>query len=247
MGLSSRAVEAQIERAGFGRAQVVVALLGYGLWFADGCELQLLAVLVHPMAKEFGLSIPTTAALAASVNVGFMVGAAAAGFLADRFGRRPPLLCGYACLPAFAVAMCFCRNAEQMFAMRLLTGLLMGTVSASLSLVSELTPRKWRMGTMVLRSMLCYLGVTVGSLILVADDASLMNNNWRWCMWASAVPTSLLGVAAYCWLPESPLFDAKSGNMSGVAQTLDWLFRANGERDRPAPEELRGLVNRRFF
>ena len=58
-------------------------------WFFDSMDLGIMTFVLGSIKTEFGLSAAQTGLLASSSFVGMFLGAAIAGMLADRFGRKP--------------------------------------------------------------------------------------------------------------------------------------------------------------
>lgn len=110
-------------------------------WFFDALDLGMMTFMLGSISAEFGLTSTQAGLLASSSFVGMFLGAAIAGMLADRYGRKPifqlsmifwgvgSLLCGFA------------ENVEQLMWFRVLLGFGMGMeFPIGLALVSEIVP-----------------------------------------------------------------------------------------------------------
>ncbi|MBO5725030.1 MAG: MFS transporter [Lentisphaeria bacterium] len=85
------------------------------------------------------------------------------GYLADRFGRRKMLLRAYIGAALVLVLMGFCSNPVQFFILRILQGLLSGTVSAAQTLVATETPEEHSGFALGSLNSAVYSGVLAGS------------------------------------------------------------------------------------
>lgn len=101
-------IDKAIEEMGLGRYQIILFLLtGLG-WFMDNALLQVPALALTEVAKEFGLSQLKVRYTNDAISVGMGVGAFFWGWIMDRYGRRVPyvytlLLGGSLCIgTAFA-------------------------------------------------------------------------------------------------------------------------------------------------
>lgn len=114
-------------------------------WFFDSMDLGMMTFVLGSIKAEFALTATQTGLLASSSFLGMFLGAAIAGLLADRFGRKPvfqvsmvfwgvgSLLCGLA------------DNVTSLMLFRVLLGFGMGMeFPIGLSMVSEIVPAKSR-------------------------------------------------------------------------------------------------------
>ncbi|MGB6484233.1 MAG: MFS transporter, partial [Candidatus Acidiferrales bacterium] len=114
-------------------------------WTLDAFDFFVLTFVLAPVAKDFHKSIPEiTLAITASLATR-PVGALVFGLLADRYGRRLPLMLDVLFYSAIEVLSGFAPSYSAFIALRLLYGIGMGGewgVGASLAL--ESVPAKWR-------------------------------------------------------------------------------------------------------
>jgi SHS family lactate transporter-like MFS transporter len=124
------------------RNAVVAGFLG---WTLDAFDFFILTFILAPVAKEFGTGIPAIA-LTISASLGTRwIGAIIFGLLADRFGRRIPLVVNILYYSVIEVLSGLAPNYAVFFALRLLYGIGMGGewgVGASLTM--ESVPARWR-------------------------------------------------------------------------------------------------------
>ena len=95
MGLSASAtasrpsVAARLERLPMTSYQRSLFAIIATAWFFDSMDLGIMTFILGSIKAEFGLSAAQTGLLASSSFLGMFFGAATAGLLADRFGRKP--------------------------------------------------------------------------------------------------------------------------------------------------------------
>ncbi len=120
-------------------------LAGFLGWTLDAFDFFVLTFIFAPMAKEFGCSIADIAlTLTASLATRWL-GAILFGLLADRYGRRIPLIVNILYYSLIEVLSGLAPSYRVFFILRLLYGIGMGGewgVGASLTM--ESVPAKWR-------------------------------------------------------------------------------------------------------
>lgn len=80
---------ARLERLPFSGYHKLIFLIIALAFFFDSVDLGTMTFVLGSIKKEFGLSSAQTGLVASASFVGMTIGAAVAGLLADRFGRRP--------------------------------------------------------------------------------------------------------------------------------------------------------------
>uniref|UniRef100_A0A4X2JY20 Major facilitator superfamily (MFS) profile domain-containing protein n=1 Tax=Vombatus ursinus TaxID=29139 RepID=A0A4X2JY20_VOMUR len=156
---------------------------------------------------------------------GVLVGAAVFGSVADRWGRKAPLIWSYlqlavsgACSACFSSFIVYC-------VFRFLTGMTFsGIILNSLSLVVEWMPTQ---GRTVAGALLGY-AFTLGQ-ILLAGVAYLVRP-WRWLQFAVSAPFLVIFLYSW-WLPESSRWLLLHGKSHLAIQNLRKVARLNGKRE----------------
>ena len=124
------------------RNAVVACFLG---WTLDAFDFFVLAFVLAPIARDFHESIPRIALAITASLATRPIGAFIFGLLADRYGRRWPLMLDILFYSAIEVLSGFAPNYGAFILLRLLYGIGMGGewgVGASLAM--ESVPVKWR-------------------------------------------------------------------------------------------------------
>ena len=175
-------------------------LAGFFGWTLDAFDFFIVIFLFDTLAHQFGVSkkeivLTTTATLAMRP-----VGAVLFGLLADRYGRRIPLMCNVIYFSLIELLCGFAPNFTVFFILRALFGIGMGGewgVGASLAM--EAAPRKWR----GILSGILQSGYSIGYLLAAMATRFLLPHwGWRAMFWIGALP-ALLALYIRAKVPES--------------------------------------------
>ncbi len=151
-------------------------LAGFLGWTLDAFDFFVLTFVFAPIAKEFGTDIPAIALTITASLATRWVGALIFGLLADRYGRRIPLILNILYYSLIEVLSGLAPNYKVFFVLRLLYGVGMGGewgVGASLAM--ESVPPRWR-GFL---SGLLQEGYALGFL-LAAGAYRIVYPHWGW-------------------------------------------------------------------
>ncbi len=175
-------------------------LAGFLGWTLDAFDFFIVVFLFDTLARQFGVTkkeivLTTTATLAMRP-----VGALLFGLLADRYGRRIPLMANVIYFSIIEVLCGFSRNFTVFIFLRALFGIGMGGewgVGASLAM--EAAPVRWR----GILSGILQSGYSIGYL-LAAMAARFLLPVWGWrpMFWIGALP-ALLALYIRTKVPES--------------------------------------------
>jgi MFS transporter, SHS family, lactate transporter len=175
-------------------------LAGFLGWTLDAFDFFVIVFLYDTLAHEFNVSkkaiiFTTTATLALRP-----VGALLFGILADRFGRRIPLMANVIYFSIIELACGFASNYAVFLILRALFGIGMGGewgVGASLAM--EAAPPRWR----GILSGILQSGYSIGYLLAaIAARTVLPAWGWRPMFWLGALP-ALLALYIRTKVPES--------------------------------------------
>jgi MFS transporter, SHS family, lactate transporter len=120
-------------------------LAGFLGWTLDAFDFFIVAFVLAPIAKEFGTGIPALALTITASLATRWIGAILFGLLADRYGRRIPLIVNILYFSLIEVLSGLAPSYRVFFFLRLLYGIGMGGewgVGASLTM--ESVPARWR-------------------------------------------------------------------------------------------------------
>ncbi|MCX6567190.1 MAG: sugar porter family MFS transporter [Candidatus Aminicenantes bacterium] len=209
-----------------------VAALG-GLLF--GFDTAIIAGAIRFLKEEFALSAFGEGLAVSIVLVGCMIGAAAAGTLSDRLGRRRFMLVSAVFFFVSAVGCALPQNLTQFLAFRLIGGLAIGAASIVCPLyISEIAPPRIRGALVSLNQLAIVTGILVAYFVnwtLVGAGPA----NWRW-MFATGAAPAVLFILFVLRIPESPRWLLKQGR-DEEARTV--LTRVNDPAT--ADDEIRSI------
>lgn len=136
------------------------------------------------------------------------------GILADRYGRK--LMVERATFGGAVVltAMAFAGNVQQLFVLRLLQGLLSGTVPAFMTLTASFAPPSQAGFALGMMQMAVYTGSSVGPLIggLVADHLG-----YRWAFAVTGILLFTGGLLVYFFVHENFVRPEKKNPSNSIA------------------------------
>ncbi|RPD45242.1 MFS transporter [Hymenobacter sediminis] len=207
--------------AGYVYLIATVAALG-GLLF--GFDTAIINGALVFLKKDFGLTDAQTELAASSILLGAVAGAAVAGWLTDRYGRRRLLFGAALLFTLSALAAAVPRTLTEFVIARLAGGLAIGLASLLVPLyIAEIAPARIR-GLLVT---LNQLAIVTGILLAYVASYYLSGlglDSWRW-MFASAAVPSLLFMVTLLLVPESPRWLLGQGR---EAEAVGTLTRLNG-------------------
>ncbi|XP_004596911.2 solute carrier family 22 member 20 isoform X2 [Ochotona princeps] len=156
---------------------------------------------------------------------GVLVGAAVFGGLADRLGRKAPLIWSYLQLAVSGAATAYVSSFRAYCVFRFLMGMTFsGIILNSLSLVVEWMPARGR----TVAGILLGFSFTVGQLVLAG--VAYLIRPWRWLQLAVSAPFLVFFFYSW-WLPESGRWLLLHGKSQQALQNLRKVAAMNGKRE----------------
>ena len=210
----------------------LVAAVG-GLLF--GFDIAIINGALVFLEKEFSLSAFQKELAASALLIGCAFGAAAAGTLSDKYGRRKMLLVSAALFAVSAFAAALAANLPEFAAARFIGGLAIGVASLLSPLyIAEMSPAEIRGRLVAINQLAIVIGILLAYYVswTLADIGI---SSWRW-MFASAAVPSVFFLAALIFLPESPRWLVKENRPAEAVRVLE---RINSRTD--AATELRNI------
>jgi putative MFS transporter len=212
----------RLERLPFSRPQMRLLFLG-GLGYAfDGMDGSMIAFLLVPVMRLWGLSNNQVGALGSSVMAGYLVGAFAAGSLGDLIGRKKVMMYALFVYTFASLLAAFSMNWHFMFWTRMVAGLGVGAEGAIIApYLSEFVQSKYRgrfIGSLVGFLSFGYVfSALIGFLIVPAHAQG----------WRIAQVISFLPILMLLWwrrsLPESPRWLMQRGRSAEAALVVDQM------------------------
>ena len=190
----------------------------------------------------FGVVEPSVSGwVVSSALIGCILGATIAGRVADRYGRRKPLLIAASLFVVSALVTALANTLSLFVLFRIVGGIGIGIASMmSPVFIAEVCPQD-RRGTMVaVNQLTIVLGVLAAQIVnlliaepvLDAESAVQLHESWNgqvgWrCMFAAELVPAILFFALMMYAPESPRWLVKHGNDRQALAVLERVGNAS--------------------
>jgi len=203
-----------IDNRPMSRFQIRTILLGGLILFADGFDAQTIGFLATPIAESTDIPVNTFASL-----IGLMIAAMLSGPIADRWGRKWPIIFSTLTLAVFSILTSFSTSFNQLLIFRFLTGLgLGGALPNVVALSSEYVPKR----LMAILVAVLFCGLPLGGFICgMLSSALLPVWGWRSVFYIGGAVPFLLSLLLIVLLPESVKFlSQRGGNPQKIAKLM---------------------------
>ena len=197
-----------------------------------GAEATVLSFLMPVLQSEWSLSVVQQSALGSSYFVGSFIGCVISGQLADRFGRRRPLLFSVLFHFLFGIGSGIAQNYDSLSMIRLLYGIAVGILSTiSTTYICEISPMEIRGKVLVFTGMFFTLGeiITCGVAYVCLDTVS--SGNWRALVVWTAIPGVITYVLMVKYLEESPRYLLIFQNFDEAMKLINRMIRKNNNSE----------------
>jgi SP family sugar:H+ symporter-like MFS transporter len=170
--------------------------------------------------NDFKLTPFLQGAIVASLLLGAMIGAACAGRLADRVGRRNLIIAAAVVFTGGALLAAFAPGVWVLIAARFIIGLAVGSAALVVPLyLAEIAPTEVRGAIASLNQLMIVCGI-LAAFIVNAILAS--SGNWRLMLGLAAVP-SLILLVGMLFMPETPRYLVHAGEEEEAHEVLEEL------------------------
>jgi len=187
-------------------------------WFFDSLDLGMMTFVLGSIKAEFGLTAAQAGMLASSSFLGMFLGAAIAGVLADRYGRKPVFQLS---MVFWGVGSFMCGMADDVDSLmlyRVLLGFGMGMeFPIGLSLVSEIVPSGSRGRYIAILEGFWPIGFICAGVLAYLFLPML---GWRGIFIALSVPAVFVFIVRR-YVPESPRWLAEVGRGTEAGSIMD--------------------------
>ena len=225
MSAAAETFVARLDRVPLNRFHYRLLILSGLGWMFDAMDVLMLSFLLTPIRAEFKLDATGVGLVASATFVGMFFGAAAAGRLADRYGRRAVFTTTLVIFSVGSALSALAPTFETLLAARIVAGLgLGGELPVAATLVSELSPRAQRGRMIVLLESFWAYGTILAGIVAITVVA---NYGWRWGFAVGAVPALYVAYLRRA-LPESPRFLAEKGRAPEADAVVRRVERAGG-------------------
>ena len=184
----------------------------------DGFDAQSMGFLVPPISEALGISLADFGPVLASALVGLTIGAMLSGPIADRWGRRWPLILSTFAFGVFSIATTQASSVWEFVLFRFLTGLgLGGAIPNVVALASEFAPA--RLQPILVTTI--FAGMPAGALF-ASVLASLVLPVWGWkaVLFVGGVLPIAIAFILMARLPESIRFLTERGRETAAIHRL---------------------------
>jgi len=238
--MSATTIRQLIDERPVSGLQLRVVLICFALNMLDGFDVLAIAFTAPTISQEWQLTPYMLGIIFSAGLVGMTLGAAFIAPYTDVIGRRAMILLS---LTVIAVSMALTgltTNATQMIIMRIITGLGIGSILASLtSLTAEYTPARKRNLAVGFMQVGYPLGATVGGFAAVW---LIQSHGWSAVFYCGGL-LSLAGVIlTWFFLPESLEFLSSRRPAGALDKVNRILARMGWPRLRDMPETLAAAV-----
>ncbi len=202
-------VSETIDRRPLSRFQIVTMILCGTVIVLDGFDTQTIGFLAPSMADTLHIPVKTFGPVFGAALFGLMISSMAAGPIADRWGRKWPIVFCTLTFGTFAILTGRATTFRELIAFRFLTGLgLGGGLSNAVALLSEYAPRR----LLSILVGILYCGMPTGAL-LGGLVSSVMLPRWGWqsVFYAGGILPFALALLLIAILPESVRYLEVSG------------------------------------
>lgn len=230
---------ARLERLPFSGYHRTIFIIIAIAFFFDSVDLGTMTFVLGSIKTEFGLSTATAGLVASASFFGMVLGAAVAGLLADRFGRRPVFQWS---MVLWGLASYLCSTAQSVDALifyRVLLGIGMGMeFPIAQTLLSEFVPTASRGRLIALMDGFWPLGFIASGVV---SYFVLPTFGWRTEFALLAIPAVFVLIVRRV-VPESPRWLEHRGRIEEADRVLAdvevRVMKAKGLSRLPAPSML---------
>ncbi|CAL8316860.1 unnamed protein product [Boreogadus saida] len=169
----------------------------------------------------------------ATLNVGFLVGSIATGYLADRFGRKIIFLMSNVLNGIMGILVAVAPNYVSLLVFRALYGFgIKGGWVVGYVLITELVGVEYRRTVGVLYQMFFSVGIMLLPLL------AYYITDWRWLQVVITIPY-ILFLSYYWFIPESPRWLLSQNNSAKAVEITEAIAKENGKTLSKKIETLR--------
>jgi AAHS family 4-hydroxybenzoate transporter-like MFS transporter len=190
-----------------GRTHIMIVALLILTMMVDGYDIFLIGIILPALAEGLGVEPATMTIVFVMQQFGLLVGNFLVGPVADRIGRRVTLLLCLLIFGSLTLITMYATTIPQLVVLRFVAGIFFsGVIPNTISLVSEIMPKRLRAGSVSV----AFSGYTGGILIGSTVQAWLLPFGWQAAFVVGGALPLLLCAALYFALPESLRFLANN-------------------------------------
>ncbi|HXQ27020.1 MAG TPA: MFS transporter [Candidatus Acidoferrales bacterium] len=228
-----------IDQRSMSRFQIWTVVLCGVVLTLDGYDAQTVGFLVPSISQSTGIPVHSFGQILSSSLLGLMLAAMATGPIADRWGRKWPIVISALSFAAFSLLTARATTYNQLLVYRFLTGLGLGGVMPNVvALASEYIPKRLLSAVVTVLFMGMPLGGTICGLL---SSAMIRTWGWRWVFYIGGAVPLVIALFLILMLPESVQFLVVRGkDPQKVREILSHIapqLAAEGVTFRPASRD----------
>ena len=194
-----------------------VALCGLVL-VLDGFDAQIINYTVPSIAQTMHVAVSHFGTIFSSSLIGLMIAAMASGPIADRWGRKWPVIVSVFSFSAFSLVTAHVASFNELWVLRFVTGLgLGGAMPNVVALASEYVPRR----LLPIVVPIVFIGMPLGGTLSGLISAEVIPKwGWRSMFYVGGALPLLISILLIALLPESIRFLAVKGKASETMRRI---------------------------
>lgn len=180
----------------------IITIAGALLTFTVTFSSSIFSVAINPVAQQYHISRVTSTLGVSLFLCGFILGPIIFGPVSEAYGRRIPLLAGYAVFAIFQVPVAVAQNVETIMLGRFLGGF---AASSPLAVVGGLLADMWepieRAYAICAFASGGFAGPVAGPIVggFIVDSYL----GWRWTAWITLILAAVVGIFGLFAIPET--------------------------------------------
>lgn len=215
----------------------LTALFGH---FMDGFVINMTGVIIPGLIVTYHLTSKQAGHFSSSLFAGMLIGAAVAGSLSDRLGRRFLLFASIMVYALFSLAAVFAWSYDSVLVLRMCQGLGLGAeIAIVLPYIAEFVPSRHRGPLVTMASAAWILGLPASAAV---GRLLLPHSSWR-SMFVVGTISVLAAVVVIAGLPESVRYLLRRGRVDEARRIVGTIASAEpAATARPAKEPAPALA-----
>jgi AAHS family 4-hydroxybenzoate transporter-like MFS transporter len=200
------------------RFQWLVFAMSFGIILLDGFDTGAIGFIAPSLLTEWDLQRAALAPVLSAALLGIAFGAFLTGPIADRLGRRGPIIVSTLIFGLAAFGSAFARDLMELTILRFLTGVGLGAaLPNAVTIVSEFSPESRRSTLTNLMNCAFPLGTAFGGFLAAWF---IPHFGWRSVLMVGGGAPLLLSVWLYAMMPESVRFMVAKGYPSNKIRAV---------------------------
>lgn len=221
-----------IDNNGFGRAHKLILFLVIAGVFFDVIEQNAIGIVGPVLQAEWGISAAQIGFINSVTFFCMSIGGVIAGYMADRYGRRPILMLNLVIYSLGALLCAVAPNYESLVVFRGIVGLgLGGELATAITMVAEFSPTRNRASAVATLNLAGgglgnFVAPLYGVFVLgvLAPALDLGSHSWRWVFGLLVLPIIFIALFRR-YLPETPRYLLATGKIDECNRALTILKR----------------------